>query len=147
MHRGLIAMAAQVEKKQVFPRLVFERPGFDLAQVNISAGEGLKHPMEYSRLVLNREHQRSLIVAAWLRGHLSDHQKARNVGAQILNICGDDLEVVHFLGESYWKSPPANRLQPLSPPHAPCSPPLPPESTGNYAPAKRGIGPAPADAK
>jgi hypothetical protein len=36
-------MTFEIDKKHVFPRLVFDRPRFDLGQIDVRPGKGLQH--------------------------------------------------------------------------------------------------------
>ena len=90
-------MAAQVEKKQIFPGFVLYRPRFDLAEIDAAARKGLQHPMQHSGFILHGKHQRSFVIAARSRPHFADHHEPRNVIALVFNVTCYELQIVNFL--------------------------------------------------
>jgi hypothetical protein len=90
-------MAAQIEKKEIFPRLVFYRSRFDLRQVDAAAGEGLEHSVQHAGLVLNGKNERSFIIAARPGIQLPDNHKPRDIVALVFDVRRHRLQIVNFL--------------------------------------------------
>src|SRR5262245_49114018 len=89
-------MTLNVDEKKVFPRATFERARLDAEQVECVFGKGFQGAIQYPNFIAHREQQRRLVVLGrlrWLRLTAKDSE-ASKVGRLILNIGGDDLELV-----------------------------------------------------
>ena len=87
-------MSEKVKKKNVFPGLLLEWPGFNLGEVDSPFGKRLQHAAENPRFILHGKEHRSFVVSGEIARLAGNNQKTGKIVHLVLNAAADHFEVV-----------------------------------------------------
>src|SRR5277367_3458205 len=95
MASDFVISAKQIGIKNVFPRTPAHRPGFDLAQADLTQRKYTQRVEQRTRQILHRESNRSLVGAGNHPASFADQKKSGEVTLVVLNTRRQNPAFVH----------------------------------------------------